>query len=202
MPQTTIRPLRPDDWRLYRSVRLAALADAPEAFGSTWAREQAFPEETWRERLSRRNTFLAERDGAPCGLASVLLTDPRSAELVSFWVTPAARGSGTADLLLDTALTYAAAHARTELRLWVAAGNDRAERFYRRRGFTRTGESQPVRPDEPGLEYAMTRPTPHTRTDAHHRAQPRVRQRSSYRPPSASRRLTFRPPSSLKDTLM
>ncbi|MEU5127981.1 GNAT family N-acetyltransferase [Streptomyces mobaraensis] len=96
---------------------------------------------------------------APCGLTSVLLTDPRAAELVSFWVAPTARGSGAADLLLDAALGHAAAHARTELRLWVAAGNDRAERFYRRRGFTRTGESQPVRPDEPRLEYAMTRPT-------------------------------------------
>ncbi|KAB7833688.1 GNAT family N-acetyltransferase [Streptomyces mobaraensis] len=159
MPQTTVRPLHPDEWRLYRSVRLAALADAPEAFGSTWAAEHAFTERKWRERLARRNTFLAERDDAPCGLTSVLLTDPRAAELVSFWVAPTARGSGAADLLLDAALGHAAAHARTELRLWVAAGNDRAERFYRRRGFTRTGESQPVRPDEPRLEYAMTRPT-------------------------------------------
>ncbi|MFI0738366.1 GNAT family N-acetyltransferase [Streptomyces sp. NPDC021100] len=159
MPQTTVRPLHAGEWRLYRSVRLAALADAPEAFGSTWAAERAFPEERWRERLSRRNTFLAERDGTPCGLTSVLLTAPPTAELVSFWVTPAARGSGTADLLLDTALAHAAAHARTELRLWVTAGNARAEHFYLRRGFTRTGESQPVRPDEPHLEHAMTRPT-------------------------------------------
>ncbi|MGK5641625.1 N-acetyltransferase family protein [Streptomyces sp. URMC 126] len=155
----TARPLHSDEWRLYRSVRLAALADAPEAFGSTWAREHVFPEETWRQRLVRRNTFLAERAGEPCGLAGVLPDGPRTADLVSFWVAPTARGSGTADLLLDAALAWAAEHGHTTLRLRVTDGNDRAERFYLRRGFTRTGEARPVRPGEPRPEFTMTRPT-------------------------------------------
>ncbi|MBZ4322413.1 GNAT family N-acetyltransferase [Streptomyces huiliensis] len=156
--RTTVRLLLPDAWRLYRSVRLAALADAPEAFGSTWAAEHAFTEEKWRERLSRRTTFLAERDGAPCGLAGTVPAGPRTAELVSFWVAPTARGTGAADLLLDAALTWTATHGHTELRLWVTEDNPRAERFYLRHGFTRTGDSQPVRPNEPRLEHAMSRP--------------------------------------------
>src|SRR4029077_7858571 len=43
-----IRRIRPDEG--LRALRLHALADAPEAFGLTLAREEAFPEEVWHER--------------------------------------------------------------------------------------------------------------------------------------------------------
>ena len=53
-----------DDWELMRDVRLAALSEAPYAFGSTYAREAAFTEEKWRGRIDERSvTFLAFATG-------------------------------------------------------------------------------------------------------------------------------------------
>ena len=62
-----IRRIRPDEGLRLRALH--ALADAPEAFGSTLAREEAFPEEVWHERAmggaagGDRVTFIAEQDG-------------------------------------------------------------------------------------------------------------------------------------------
>jgi ribosomal protein S18 acetylase RimI-like enzyme len=55
-----VREITADDWELMRDVRLAALAESPSAFGSSYAREVAFTEEQWRGRISERSvTFFA-----------------------------------------------------------------------------------------------------------------------------------------------
>ena len=66
-----LRVLTPDDWRAWRRLRLAALAEAPYAFGSRLADWQGDGdrEERWRARLGIPGSFnvIAVLDGEPAG---------------------------------------------------------------------------------------------------------------------------------------
>lgn len=153
----------PDDWAVLRDVRIAALTDTPEAFGSTLARELGFSEDVWRGRLrddAHRgySQFVATLDENVAGTIGLIRSGERTdvAEMVSTWVSPDARGRGIGDLLVVTLIDTARDEGYMGVDLWVAEGNDYAERLYARRGFVRTGVVQPIRDDEPDrLEFAM-----------------------------------------------
>lgn len=85
-----------DDWAQVRDLRLAALADTPDAFGSTLEREQDQPESFWRGRLQAADavTLVAWVDGRPAGLITVApaFDDPDAGGIYSVWVAPFARG--------------------------------------------------------------------------------------------------------------
>lgn len=158
--RTAVRRVVPEQWALYRKVRLAALADAPYAFGSTLERERAFADELWRQRLGSVSgsaaTFLAWREGEPAGTATGKIDDPADEhaipggwQLVAMWVDPRFRGLKVADRLVAAVAGHAGAHGAESLVLWVTEVNGRARAFYQRMGFTATGARQLVRPQEP-----------------------------------------------------
>lgn len=135
----SVRRLSEADWARYRAVRLAMLLDAPSAYGSSFAREADFTEETWRERLGQ-TVLLAEReDGLPLGAATLLELDPEpgaeAPEVVAMWVAGHARGEGVADALLEEAVGHAAGRGHAEVHLHVMTDNPRAVAFYQRNGF-------------------------------------------------------------------
>jgi GNAT superfamily N-acetyltransferase len=152
-----IKRLTTDDWRDYRDVRLAALADAPWAFGGTLEREQRFSERDFRSRLETRAMFAARNQDQLVGLIGGLqLEDDGALLLISMWVHPEVRGQGVGDLLVRAVLDWAQDHAYREVRLWVAEGNAPAERLYARNEFARTGKSQPARSEDPSRhEFEM-----------------------------------------------
>lgn len=155
-----VREVTADDWELLRDVRLSALAEAPSAFGSTYAREVAFGEPQWRGRINERSvTFFAYDDPAvpaPAGLAGVYVED-ETADLVSMWVSPSARGHRVGEALVEAAARWAAAHDFGVLFLWVTESNTAARRLYERCAFTATGEHAPL-PSDPALtEIRMSR---------------------------------------------
>lgn len=163
MTQTTVTRLGPDDWAVLRALRLAALADSPEAFGTTAEREQARDEAEWRRRLSPDSLYVAGYlEDAPVGLAGAVnraaipsRDADRDWELVSMWVTPAARGSGAAQALAGAAVDAVRAAGGTRITLWIADDQPRAHAFYLRFGFTPSGRQGTFRRGD-GSEFGET----------------------------------------------
>jgi len=135
-----------DQWQRWRLLRRAALAQAPEAFGSTLAQwsGEGDTEERWRDRWAGvPHNLVVVRDGQDVGMVS--LTPPDGAdppELISMWVAPSARGAGTADVAVEAALALAGAlYPGRAVALSVYEANAAARRLYARHGFVDAGPS-------------------------------------------------------------
>ncbi len=155
-----LRAIAPDDWQLWRDLRLAALADASAAFGSRLADWQGADERRWRQRLDiPGHHILAVRDGVPVGMASgVPSATAGVAELISMFVSPDVRGQGVGDRLITAVLDWARSTGAQSVRLNVAEGNTAAATLYRRHGFRETGLAPEPAPDGSRHEWTMIRP--------------------------------------------
>jgi GNAT superfamily N-acetyltransferase len=139
-----------EDWRDLKQIRLAALGEAPGAFGSTLCRERDLDEDHWRAWARSAGMFIA-RAGSPVGMAAgVPGRIDAERKLVAMWVDPGWRGRGVAAELMSAVIGWAGAEGAERVMLWVAQGNDSARRFYGRRGFEFTGNSKPL-PSNPVL---------------------------------------------------
>jgi ribosomal protein S18 acetylase RimI-like enzyme len=157
---TELRVVGPDDWRALRDIRLDALREAPYAFGSTYARENAFSEKKWRERASSGNSlvaYLPEFGDQPVGLVGSFEEAPGQLELVSMWVRPQARGRHLGSALVEAIIERARSGQFARVHLWVTESNKAARGLYERCGFTPTGERQPLPSDPALMELAMAR---------------------------------------------
>lgn len=161
-----IRQIGPDDWRAFRDIRLAALADSPSAFGSTFADAERRTDAEWKRSVrtrvggDRSSIWMAESDGGKSigVVAADRLEGTAETELVSMWVAPAARGAGLAVRLIETALDWAADSGSTMVSLWVTNDNAVGQRLYESTGFSVTGDHQPLTSDPCKTEIRMIRP--------------------------------------------
>ncbi|MFE4975137.1 GNAT family N-acetyltransferase [Kitasatospora sp. NPDC056651] len=161
MTELELRSLTSEDWPLWRELRLAALAEAPYAFGSTLADWQDAEESRWRARLEIPGALdlMAVLDGHPVAIASGVPDDDdtTAGELISLWVGPQARGRGVADRLIAEIAAWAAERGRTTLKLAVAPDNAAALALYRRNGFADTDEPGDLMADGVRRELVMAR---------------------------------------------
>ncbi|MGA8099647.1 MAG: GNAT family N-acetyltransferase [Candidatus Cybelea sp.] len=145
-PGVSLRVLTPDEWRLFRELRLEALREAPYAFGSTLESWQGDgdTEERWRDRLNNVPfNVIAYCEGVPAGIVSGTTSDEvNEIELISMWVAPLWRGKGVADSLVEAVVDWARGNGIEGVSLRVMEGNARACSFYRRKGFADDGEAQ------------------------------------------------------------
>ncbi|MCI9889877.1 GNAT family N-acetyltransferase [Micrococcales bacterium 31B] len=146
------------DWERWAALRLRALRDAPEAFGSRYADWVDAPEARWRDRLRLPGgvNFVAV---LPSGATGASLDGPEwvgpegasldgpewvgmasgvpgvrenERDLISMWVAPEVRGAGVADALIEAVREWCGG---AELWLSVVRSNARAQSVYARHGF-------------------------------------------------------------------
>jgi len=149
------------DWEAVRSTRLHALADRPEAFDSSRAREAAWTGAEWRSWIARGATFLLEGPDGPQGIVAGVRdrAGGPAVYLVSMWVRPDVRGTGAADALAAAVVAWAAAEGAPEIRLHVDRRDGRARRFYERNGFRPVALDVPRESDglpEIGMRRGLT----------------------------------------------
>ena len=157
-----VRTARPDEWRRVRDLRLRALADSPDAFGSTLEHERAHAKRDWLHWISgwerSVNRLVVAVDGDEwIGMAVGSRTgEDDRAHLYAMWVDPRSRRAGVGRRLVEAVLEWARAEGATEIELGATAINRAAVEFYERLGFSDTGERHALRDGSP-LEVIVMR---------------------------------------------
>lgn len=141
-PDIAVRQLLAADAEIYRTLRLTALAESPEAFGSDVAAESAAPVETFANRLRTSYVAGAIAGDRLVGIAGFRQLDREKTrhrgDIWGVYVAPEVRGSGVGRRLLEHVL----AHARTrvqQVHLAVTATNLAGVHLYESLGFTTYG---------------------------------------------------------------
>ena len=131
-------------------VRLRALRDAPDPFGTTFEEDEARSSATWREHLAKTDapTWLVTLEGDDVGMihgAGYRGADG-AAGLFGMWVAPDARGRGAGDRLVQVLVDWARAGGYDRILLDVGDDNSPAIRLYERHGFVPTGVTSTLPP--------------------------------------------------------
>jgi ribosomal protein S18 acetylase RimI-like enzyme len=137
-----VRRLTSGDAVLYRALRLEALRNNPEAFGSTHDAENAKPIGWFAERLERSAVFGAFRDSALVGLAGFQVQDgPKVAHKGRLWgmyVRPDARKSRVGTKLVEAVIAHGRQFVEL-MQLTVVSENKPARALYESLGFSQYG---------------------------------------------------------------
>jgi GNAT superfamily N-acetyltransferase len=138
--------LTSDDWADLRTIRLRALADAPDSFSLVLEEVVDLPDDAWRARLVPEHpTYVVREAGTTVAMAGGFAPpDSPVAWVWGMWTAPAARGRGHSTSLLDAVVRWARRLGRTP-HLHVTEGNETARRLYTRYGFEPTGVWEPLR---------------------------------------------------------
>lgn len=140
-----IRPLTNADADAFRALRLMALRDTPEAFGSSYQEEVDRPREHFAARAAPPEpsaTFGAFADGQLVGTAGLLVSNRlkqrHKAYMWGVFVLPDFRGQGVGRKLVQHVIDRAAGNVRV-LQCSVVTAQEATRRMYHAMGFVPYG---------------------------------------------------------------
>ena len=151
--QVLIQPAAKSEAQRLRSLRLAALKDAPYAYGAKYEVDKDKPISVWEESLEISNWFFASIDGEDIGLVGVEKagTDRISdCWIFGWWIAEQYRGQGVVKLMLEEIDKFCLENNWLHQGLGVWPENQRAVAAYIKLGFVSGKELIPSRsiPDQ------------------------------------------------------
>ncbi len=161
-----VRLFTPDEWPLYKHIRLLALQTDPQVFGSNYAKESVDPDSRWQAGVAdpAKVGIFGVFDGAALiGMTgtALLRDDPagETAKLWGSWITPDARGRGISVPMYRARISWAQAHP-TVRRIIVSHRQSNAASMYanQKHGFQKTHIEDHLWPDgisEPHVFYEL-----------------------------------------------
>lgn len=148
METIRIEKLQPDEWQLYKQLRLEALLNEPAAFSSTYAETSQRPDAHWQQRLLEAQAgekgwlLFARENGCLVGMIGAM-HEPESdaVDIISVYVAREKRGQGVGAALMAAILAEVRSkNAFQKAALSVNADQAAAVALYRRFGFQVTAE--------------------------------------------------------------
>ena len=148
----TITTLRPEEWKVYKSLRLEGLKESPLAFGKTYEEEVAIEDDIWKDRLIRTQKgelwhFFAKHEDTCVGMIGGY-RDPLKkfnhiVHIVSVYVRPEFRGMGIGKKLFTEFMNAVQKDTTVKkVKLMVVDSQDAAKHMYEAAGFRQVGIQQ------------------------------------------------------------
>ena len=142
----TVEILRPEEWQVYRDVRLQSLKSDPTAFANSYENESVYTDDSWRAKLAQPgfSAYVVRDDGIIVGLVGCKKeTNNRfehSTILGPLYTDPKYRGMGIGTLLLQ----YLVEKLHTDpdvkkILLYVNESQKAACHLYEKVGFKKVG---------------------------------------------------------------
>lgn len=134
----SIRQLQPDDWKIWKKIRLEALQNHPEAFGASYNEYLNRIEDDYRANL--RETFVLGAFAAGALVGTARFNADRAEKqkhrgyMTAVYLKKEHRGRGIAGTLIEGIAEHARGRV-IQLHCGVAVENTAAVKLYERHGF-------------------------------------------------------------------
>jgi len=127
-----------EDWLAFQNLRLGALQEHPEAFGSSYEEESIMSAESFKEGYKKCDIFGVFIEHALVGCAGFFVQSPLKMRhrgvLFSMYVAPIHRNKGIGNLLVKTVIDHSKNYV-LQLHATVVTSNQLALNLYERNGF-------------------------------------------------------------------
>ncbi len=146
----SVRGIRESDLAAYKALRLEALRDHPESFGTDYEEDLAQPQAVWVERVRKAvedpdsRIVVADADGELAGMTGVFrshgVKNRHAAHIWGVYVQPKYRGRRLVDQMIEEVLNWCRSREVRIVRLSATCVSP-AARCYQRCGFQVYGVS-------------------------------------------------------------